>query len=297
MGTEVSVTLWHTDAAAAERAIAAVMAEARRLDNTLSPYKTDSDLSRLNATAFGEVVPISAEMQMLIDKSLYYSRLSEGAFDISFASVGGRYDYREGRQPSGEQRRQLLPAIDYRLITLDRERRTLAFGHPDLRIDLGGIAKGYAVDLAARKLRQLGITHASVSAGGDSRVIGDKRGRPWMVGVKNPRARDRVAVLLPLSDAAVSTSGDYERYFIDQQTGERVHHILNPRTGRSATGIASVSVVGPRGFDTDPLSTTVFVLGVEKGLALLNRLKDFDGVIIDSAGKLHYSQGLMPPKE
>lgn len=296
MGTEVSVTLWHDRAQAAERAIAAVMAEARRLDNTLSPYKEDSDLSRINAGAAAAPVDISLEMQALIDKSLYYSRLSQGAFDISFASVGRRYDYRQGRQPSAGQRRQLLPAIDYRQLRLDRKHHKLSFGHADMRIDLGGIAKGYAVDRAVEKLRQLGISHASVSAGGDSRVIGDKRGRPWMIGIKNPRARDQVALLLPLVDAAISTSGDYERYFIDPQSGERVHHILNPRTGRSASGVTSVSVIGPRGFDTDPLSTTVFVMGVEQGLQLLNQLEQFDGVIIDAAGKVHYSRGLMPPE-
>lgn len=304
MGTSVSVTLWHEEAVTARGAIAAVMAEMRRIDRTLSPYKPDSELSKVNREAPRAPVTISPELATIVDKALYFSRLSEGAFDISFASVGRHYDYREGQRPDNAERKALLPAIDYRLIDLDRSRSTLKFNHPQLQIDLGGIAKGYAVDRAVALLRELGIAHATVSAGGDSRVLGDKRGEPWVVGIKNPRGQavdralrarrgDDVAIKVPLSDTAISTSGDYERFFIDQATGERVHHILNPRTGESATGIASVSTLGTNSFDTDPLSTTVFVMGVESGLALINKLQGFDAIIIDAAGKVHYSDGLL----
>ncbi len=297
MGTDVSVTLWHENAPEAESAIAAVMAEMKRIDTTLSPYKPTSELFQVNAAATSAVITISAELVALIDKSLYYSELSQGAFDISFASVGRYYDYRNGRQPDSERRENLLEAIDYRLIKLDRNQRTLAFAHPQLQIDLGGIAKGYAVDRAIAILRKRGVRHAMASAGGDSRVLGDKRGRPWFIGIKNPRAKkEEVAVYLPLTDAAVSTSGDYERFFIDRESGKRIHHILNPKTGRSASTVTSVTIIGANGFDTDPLSTTVFVLGVKKGIALLNRLKGFDGIIIDRAGKVHYSDGLTPPQ-
>lgn len=299
MGTSVSVTLWHENAATARQAIAAMMAEMRRIDAALSPYKDDSELARVNRAAATQTVTVSAELARLIDKALYFSRLSDGAFDISFASVGRYYDYRDGQQPDADRRQALLEAIDYHLIEFDEAARTLRFAHPQLHIDLGGIAKGYAVDRGAAILREHGVHHATLSAGGDSRVIGDKRGRPWLVGVKNPRgdaASKTVAITIPLVDAAISTSGDYERFFIDETSGERVHHILNPRTGRSATGVTSVSVIGPAGFDTDPLSTTVFVLGVDRGLALVNRLEGFDCVIIDSAGRVHYSAGLAPPE-
>ena len=130
--------------------------------------------------------------------------------------------------------------------------------------------------------------------------MGDKMGRPWIVGIKNPRAGENhdspPVIRLPLTDTAISTSGDYERYFIDDTSGERIHHIINPKTGRSATGVISVTVLGPKGVDTDPLSTTVFVLGVEKGLKLVNRLQGIDCVIIDSSGKVHFSTGLSPPE-
>jgi thiamine biosynthesis lipoprotein len=298
MGTRVNVTLWHIDPEQGRKAVAAVMAEMRRIDADYSPYRETSQLSRVNRLAplasVTKPLDIPAELALLLDKSLYYGRLSEGAFDITFASLGRYYDYRAGQKPSAQQQQELLPVINYQLVKLDLQTRQVYFEHPKIYLDLGGIAKGYAVDRAIAIVQELGIEHASISAGGDSRVLGDKQGRPWMVGIKNPRSDKGVAITLPLQDCAISTSGDYERYFIDSD-GTRVHHILNPRTGESASGIASVSVIGPRGFDTDPLSTTVFVLGVEKGLALINRLPEFDAVIITAAGKVHYSDGLMPP--
>lgn len=300
MGTEVSVTLWQENAKAGRAAIAAVMAEMHRIDATYSPYIETSALARVNARAAKAPVDLSLEFSHLVDRSLYYSKLSNGAFDITFASIGWYYDYRAKKQPDGGQQKALLPAVNYRYLQYDRQHHTLAFGHPDVRIDLGGIAKGYAVDQAVGILRRHGITHASVSAGGDSRLLGDRRGRPWLIGIKNPRqkhAEDKTVVLtMPLNDVAVSTSGDYERYFIDERSGERVHHILNPKTGRSASEVISVTVLGPIGMDTDALSTTVFVLGVRQGLKLLEGLPGFDGVIIDAAGKVHYSKGLQPPE-
>jgi thiamine biosynthesis lipoprotein len=298
MGTRVSLTFWLEDDAKAAIALAAVMAEMHRIDQHFSPYIASSELSRANqqavlATADKPLV-ISPELTRLIDKSLYYSRLTDGAFDITFASLARYYDYRKRLTPSEAQRAALLPAINYRLIHLDKQQRTLWFEHPQLYIDLGGIAKGYAVDRGIAILRSYGVTHASLSAGGDSRVLGDKRGRPWLVGIKNPRA-DAVAISLPLDNVAVSTSGDYERYFI-ADSGERVHHIINPRTGKSTSGVNSVTIIGPQGFDTDPLSTSVFVMGPEKGLALINKLPGFDAVIITSQGKVLYSQGLENPQ-
>lgn len=298
MGTKVSVALWLEDEQKAEQAVAAVMAEMHRIDEHFSPYIETSELYRANELApkasAKNPLSISPELAAIIDKSLHYSALSEGAFDITFASLARYYDYRNKLSPSEQQREELLPAINYRLIHLDTQNNTLWFEHPKLYIDLGGIAKGYAVDKAIGILQSFGVKHASVGAGGDSRVIGDKFGRPWLIGIKNPRA-DAVAITLPLEDVAVSTSGDYERYFIDNK-GERVHHIINPRTGKSTNGINSVTIIGPHGFDTDPLSTSVFVMGAEKGMALIHRLPGFDAVIISSEGKVSYSKGLMPPE-
>lgn len=292
MGTEIRVVLWSDETVLGRQAIAEVMTEMHRIDRQFSFYKPDSELSLINREAAQKPVAVSREMALVLKKALFYSRLTEGAFDVTFASIGQYYDYRKGASPTVQQRSEAV--IDYRQVLLDEKAPSVSFTNPAIKLDLGGIVKGYAVDRAIAILKGLGIDHASISAGGDSYILGDRRGRPWMVGIKNPRG-DGVALMLPLDNTAFSTSGDYERFFIDPQTGERIHHIINPSSQSSARGVASVSVLGPKGFDTDPLSTSVFILGVENGLELLNRLPDFEGVIIDFEGKVFYSEGLTPP--
>jgi thiamine biosynthesis lipoprotein len=299
MGTEVRVTLWHEDPDKARLAIDAVMTEMRRIDALLSEYKDDSELMKVNKHAFSEPQTLSSEFALLIDKALYFSRISQGAFDITYASVGHFYDYRQGLKPSESQLQQGMKGINYRLLDFDKKHSTLSFGHKNIKINLGGIAKGYAVDRAIGILKNFGVEHASVSAGGDSRLLGDRRGREWVVGIKHPRQKiegEEAVIRLPLSDLALSTSGDYERFFIDENSGERIHHIINPRTGKSAREVMSVTILGARGIDTDPLSTTVFVLGVQHGLELVNALPNIDAIIIDIRGKVHYSEGLAVPE-
>jgi thiamine biosynthesis lipoprotein len=162
-----------------------------------------------------------------------------------------------------------------------------------VRIDLGGIAKGYAVDRGIAILADRGIRHGTVTAGGDTRILGDRIGRPWVVGIRHPDDRQRVIARIPLEDAALSTSGDYERYF--DEDGRRYHHIINPRTGHSAGELRSVTIIGPDATTTDGLSTGVFVLGAERGLALIERLGDVDAVLVTRDGKVLYSSGLAPP--
>ncbi|MET0356582.1 MAG: FAD:protein FMN transferase [Cellvibrio sp.] len=300
MGTVISVTLHADDDKKGEQAIAAVMAEMRRIDAQYSPFIPTSELSRVNEIApkstAAKPMLISAEFASIIQKANYYSELSGGAFDITFASLARYYDYRKGLKPTDEQFKELVPQINYKFIHLDTKNNTIYFDHPKVYIDFGGIAKGFAVDRGAEILRQHGITNANVSAGGDTRVLGDKLGKPWLVGIRNPRAEDKnaVAITLPLENCAISTSGDYERFFIDKD-GQRVHHIINPKTGKSPHGIISVSVIGPLGFDTDPLTKTIFIMGPEKGLALINSLPGFDAVVITETGKVLYSKGLTPP--
>ncbi|MDX1697544.1 MAG: FAD:protein FMN transferase, partial [Thiohalobacterales bacterium] len=174
-------------------------------------------------------------------------------------------------------------------VLLDEADSSVRFLHAGVRIDLGGIAKGYAVDRGIALLADAGIKAGLVSAGGDTRVLGKRWERPWQVGIRNPR-EEGIVSMIPLEDAAISTSGDYERYF--EQDGVRYHHILNPGTGDSARALHSVSVIGKEATATDALSTSVFVMGVEKGLALINRIPDTEVIIIDNKGLLHYSDGL-----
>ena len=290
MGTLITVELWHEDAARGKALTVAVLDEMHRIDRLMSTYKPDSELSLVNIRAAQEPVTVSRELQGLVISALAFSDVTGGAFDITYASAGKYYDYREGIKPTAAQLEHALPAIDYRHVKLDTVNSTIAFTHPGVRIDLGGIAKGYAVDQSIAMLRKAGVGNALVSAGGDTRVIGERWGRAWKVGIRDPRKRDGVVTMIPLKDLAISTSGDYERFF--EEDGVRYHHILNPGTGQSTSAVHSASIIGSNATTTDALSTSIFVMGVEKGLQLIDSLPDTEAVIIDNQGRMHYSAGL-----
>jgi FAD:protein FMN transferase len=291
MGTRVSVELWHAEVSVAADCSQRVFAEMDRINAMMSSYLDSSELSLINNNAANAAVEISDELALLIERSLHFSEISQGAFDITYASVGYAYDYRKRQQPSDQSVAQKLTAIDYHHIELAGNK--IRFNNKAVRIDLGGIAKGYAVDRAVDIIGQCGINKAMVGAGGDSRILGDRVGRPWVIGIQHPRDPTGIVLRLPLSDSAISTSGDYERFFIDN--GKRVHHIINPSTGRSATASWSATVIGPDAMTTDALSTTIFILGAARGLALIESLEGVDAIIIDSKGKLHYSSGFQEP--
>ena len=292
MGTRVSVELWHANEDEARALVERVLEEYRRIDAAMSTYKPDSEISEVNAGAAAGPVHVGAELFALIGRAQALAAASEGAFDITYDSVGYLYDFRARRRPGDAAIEAGLAAVDYRNVALDRDALTIRFRAPGVRINLGGIAKGYAVERGAEILRAAGVEHALLNAGGDTRVLGDRRGQPWIVGIRHPRANDAVVTRLPLVDEAISTSGDYERFF--EENGERYHHIINPATGRPTEGILSVTVVGPDATLTDGLSTALFVLGVERGLKTLAEFPGYDAVFIDAAGTLRYSPGLTP---
>jgi thiamine biosynthesis lipoprotein len=291
MGTAVQVTLWSGTRAAAEAAIAAVMAEMHRIDHAMSPHKPESELSRINREAAAGPVALSREMCGLLARAIEFSHRSGGAFDITYASAGRLYDYRAHIKPGEAQLAEARAAIGYRHLLLDPTAGTLRFTHPGTRIDLGGFAKGHAVDRSVAILQRHGIAHAVVSAGGDSRVLGDRRGRPWNIAVRHPRRPGEVVAVLPLEDVAVSTSGDYERFF--DQDGERFHHVIDPRTGKSAGSVRSVTILADDGLSAEAWSKSVFVMGVQRGLQLVESLPGVDAVVVDAEGALHYSSGLL----
>lgn len=293
MGTAIRVELWSDERAGGEAAIDAVMAEMHRIDRAMSPCKPGSELSRLNRDAAAGPVPVSAEMLALIERSLHWSALSDGAFDITYASVGHLYDYREGVCPDDAALERARAGIGWRHLVLDARARTVRYAHPATRIDLGGFAKGHAVDRAAEILSRRGVRHALVSAGGDSRVIGDRRGRPWTIAIRDPRRAGEVVAVLPLEDTAISTSGDYERFF--ERDGVRHHHVIDPKTGRSPASVHSVTILGADGLTTEALSKCLFVMGLEKGMRLVESQQGVDAVVVDAAGRLHCSSGLLDP--
>jgi thiamine biosynthesis lipoprotein len=291
MGTAVRVELWADDHYTAQAAAAAVIDEMHRIDRTMSPHKPDSILSQINRGADAAPFEVSAEMIGLLTRAIEFSDLTDGAFDITYASAGQLYDYREQIRPDDAALAAGTAAIGWRGLLLDAGARTVRFVRPGMRIDLGGFAKGHAVDNAVAILSRHGIRHAYVSAGGDSRVIGDRRGRPWTIAVRHPRRPGEVVAVLPLQDVAISTSGDYERYF--ERDGVRCHHLLDPRTGRSPQGVHSVTILADDGLTAEALSKAVFVRGAQAGLRLVNALPGVDAVVIDATGRLHRSAGLL----
>jgi thiamine biosynthesis lipoprotein len=293
MGTRIFVEVWADEAAKGDDAIEAVMGEMRRIDELMSHYKPESQLSQINARAAQEPVQVDPELFDLIKLSTHYSEITEGAFDITYASVGHLYDYPHHVRPSEDQIKAALPAVNWRNMLFDPVHHTVRFEHPGMRIDLGGIGKGYAVDRGIGILQARGIKHAVVTAGGDSRIIGDRMGRPWLVGIRNPDDASKVVTRIPLVDSAMSTSGDYERFF--DEKGVRYHHIIDPRTGHSASKVRSATILAPTATQTDGMSKTAFVLGPEKALEIINRMPEYDAIFVTPDGRILYSNGLRPP--
>jgi FAD:protein FMN transferase len=295
MGTRITVELWSDDKDKAERGIDAVLEEMRHIDDSMSTYKPTSEVSQVNAKAAAAPMRISKELFDLLTTAKEYSVITDGAFDITYASVGYLYDFRKHVHPDEQQIHQALPAVNFRHVILDRRNQTVRFSQKGVRIDLGGIAKGYSVDRGIDVLKARGFTRAYVSAGGDSRIIGDRFGKPWMVGIRDPRKGEGTVITeIPLADAAISTSGDYERFF--EEGGVRYHHIIDPHTGHSASKVLSATIIGSYATRTDGLSKTAFVLGPEKAMEIYNRIDDVDAIIVKLDGTVIYSKGIEPAK-
>ncbi len=290
MGTNILIEVYHANEDTRQQAINAVKAEMERVNQSMSTYIAHSDISLLNALAYTQDVKVSTEIFDLLVLSNKISNLTHGAFDITYASVGYLYSFPNKTKPSEIQITELLSAVNYKWVELNVSTQSVRFAHKDVKIDLGGIAKGHAVDNAIQILKDIGIKHALVTAGGDTRLLGDRLGKPWIVGIRDPRNRDKQAVVIPLAESAMSTSGDYERYF--EEDGRRFHHILSPKTGKSTYEVQSVSIIGPLSVYNDALSTAVFVMGVEKGIGLINALPEFEAIVMDANRKMHYSSGL-----
>lgn len=292
MGTRMDVQLWHDDEAQARRLISAAMAEFDRIEAGMSTYRADSEISRVNDRAATAPVPVSAELYGIVSRSIELSVLSGGAFDITYDSVGRFYDFRRRQRPTDQEIVEHLSQINYRHLQLDPQARTIGFEVPGTRINLGGIAKGYAVEQVIGLLRAAGVKHALATAGGDTRLLGDHRGQPWIIGIRDPDDSGRLITKLALDDEAISTSGDYERFF--DEGGKRYHHILDPKTGKPASGVRSVTIVGPDAVMTEGLTKTVFINGAEKGMALLESLDGYEAVIVDDQRRVFFSRGLAP---
>ena len=291
MGTVVEITLTGDDEVAAQKAALQALQEIKRIEYLMSPWVESSDVSRINRSAGKEWVDVSSETIAVIKKAQEVSELSEGAFDITVGPLV--HLWRKAREkevpPDTEEIRKIRSLVDYRDIRISNSGRVF-LKKKEMSIDLGGIAKGYAVDRAFELLRTLGYKNLIVNAGGDLRVGGSKWDQPWSIGIQHPRESQKIMARISISDAAIATSGDYEKFFMHQ--GKRYHHIFNPRDGLPAEGCQSVTIICKDGVTADAFATAVFVLGPEKGTFLCQRLQGVECLIVDKDGKTIFSPGL-----
>jgi thiamine biosynthesis lipoprotein len=299
MGTSVEIAVSQTQAVKAEEGMEAAFREVQRIDFLMSHYREDSEISRVNRDAGKKETKVSPEMLRMIERAIEFSSLSEGAFDITIGPVFRLWNFREGKFPEEKNLRENLKKVGYRQIKIDRTRSSIFLQEEGMEIDLGAIAKGYAVDSASAVLKEKGIENFLVNAGGDLKVSGSKeKGVPWIVGIQHPRLPSQMVAKLSPRQAGVATSGDYKKFFIER--GERYHHLLNPSTGTPARECQSVTVMAPSAMAADALATAVFVLGPKKGLALVKRMNDVHAIIVDRGGSVlvspHWPAGvLLPP--
>lgn len=294
MGTYVQIKVWTRDEAGAHLAIGRAFDEIARLEALMTTWRPDSEVSRINAAAGKAPVAVSPETYAVIARSLEFSRLSHGAFDITFYALKGLWHFDqdlEAKLPDPAEVRRRLPLIDWRKVKLDPQRRTVFLEKAGMRINLGGIAKGYAVDRATDVLRKAGYADCIVQAGGDLMLSGSKDGQPWKTGIRDPRGPEgSYFAVMALVDHAFSTAGDYERsFFVD---GKRYHHILDPRTGYPARAARSVTIYAPDAFTADGIDDAVLILGPEAGLKMVEALPDVGAVIVDKDDRVHVSKRL-----
>lgn len=293
MGTLIKIVVVGASEQRAAPVIEAAFAEMRRLSALLSEWRPDSEISRINAGAGIRPVKVGPETLANVRVADEISAWSHGAYDLSWAALHDLYTFEPGHEriPTTQELRERLPLIDYRKIHVDVDAQTVFLAKKGMRLGTGGIAKGYALDRAAEILQRAGLVNTMIFGGGQVLVHGKKGDRLWRVGIQHPRRQDYFA-FLELTDASVSTSGDYEHAFF--KDGKRWHHIIDLATGMPVTHTTSVTVVCESGFYGDAVDTAMFIMGAKKTLA---KLDDAPGppmhvVIVDADMRVHVSAGL-----
>lgn len=289
MDTLVTITVEGNSSERAEAAIDAAFDEIQRLEDLLSFWTEDSEIAAIYRNAGAKPVKVSPETLDIMDKAIYIAEKTEGAFDPTVGPVMRLWDFREKKMPTQKEISEKIRLVDYRQLEVDRNNSTAFLKVKGMSFDTGGIAKGYAVDRAVDILKKEGVKAGLVAIAGDIRGFGP---RTWRIGIRNPRPEgkdDEIIAVVELKDKAISTSGDYERYF--EKDGVRYHHILNPKNGLPARGTWSVTVVAEEAVQTDGFATGIFVLGPERGLSLLEET-GMEGVIISENGERFTTPGL-----
>jgi len=284
MGTFAQITVAAHDEQQAQQWIDTAFEQMKKINREMNDHDPNSPISQLSLTAHLQPVAVSPELFEVIEASIRYSQLSDGAFDITVGPEVQlwRQMQKTGQQPDPNALAAAKAKVGYEKLILDKTNRTVKFAVEGMKLDVGAIAKGYAVDLAVKTLQQKGVVGGMVDIGGNIRCFGTGPGKggQWLIGLQDPRKDNSILLKLRLNDMAVATSGDYRRFAV--VGGQSYSHILNPRSAESVKELASVSVIAPRAVDADALSTTVSVLGKDKGLALIERLENTAAIIMTS---------------
>lgn len=295
MGSELRLTAWTTDRAATAAAFEAVVAEFERLDALMSVWRPGSDVLRVNAAAGDRPVEVGADVREVLRVAWQVSEWTNGKFDVTFGPLADIWKFDAQNQdysiPDDANVAERRALVDYRQIEIDDRAGTVFLRRKGMRVHLGGIGKGYAVQRSMNILRRAGLRDFLIQAGGDLYAAGLNGDRPWRLGINDPRGpAGRSFATLDISDGTFSTSGDYARFFI--KDGVRYHHLLDPATGKPARGCRSVTIVADDPQVADGLSTGVFILGPTEGMALIERLPDVEGIIVTARNEVLVSTGL-----
>jgi len=269
------------------------VAEVKRIENQISDWIPTTQISEINKNAGKKAIKVDDEVFELVQRAIKISKLTNGAFDISYASMDKiwKFDGSMKEMPSPEAIKKSVEKIGYQNIILDDKEKTIFLKLEGMKLGLGGIGQGYIADKVKSLLQSKGCSSGIVNVSGDINTWGKQLdGKPWTIGIINPMNKNKVFATFPIEDSAVETSGSYEKFVMFN--GIRYSHIIDPRTGYPATGIVSVSVFAKQTEVADALATGIFVLGIEVGLDLVNQLKGIQCIIVDDKGKIHTSKGI-----
>lgn len=294
MGNHFEISVVSDDEAWAEERIGLAVDEIRRIERILTTFKDDSETALINQSAGIAAVKVSEEVFRLIERSKRISEITQGAFDISYGSIDKRlwnFDQNMTSLPDSKLAKQMVRLINYRNIILDNEEQTVFLKEKGMRIGFGGIGKGYAAEMAKTVMQNAGVTSGVVNASGDLAAWGHQPdGKPWTIGIVHPDAAHLPFSYMNVTDMAVATSGNYEKFAIID--GKKYSHTINPRTGLPVRGIKSVTIISPNAELCDALATPVTIMGVNAGMHLINQLKGIECVIIDDDNNLYTSNNI-----
>ncbi len=293
MGSRFDFTVVANSEELGNKYITIAIEEISRIEKIISSWDPNSQTSEINNNAGIQPVQVDQELLELVERSIYISKLTDGAFDISYASVDRiwRFDGSMPQIPKEKEIKTSVRKVGYTKIQIDTERSTIFLPESGMKIGFGAIGKGYAADKAKALLQSKGVVAGIINASGDMNTWGKQPdGKQWQVAITNPLNKSKAFARLPISDRAVVTSGNYEKYVTFR--GKRYSHIIDPRTGYPSTGIVSVTVFAPKAELADALATSIFVMGTEVGIHLINQLKDVACIIVKDDGSMIYSNHL-----